>query len=247
MAVPAMLEHGRDPDESGQATHGTKSCHLKIEANLLAGSRYPTGALRTDNHWIRRARDVRYRGRGKPRGGKPPPRRVAAIKVGILDVQARPEDVGLDLAANVIKDINATALIIPAGGPRCTIPSRAGISDIKPARRGGRRCGSAIRIRADNRLRPIHLKITVRVRRAHVDASIGGKDPQILIMIAAGDQRVHRSAWNLVRSHGHRLGLINYISGEIDIAQGRDGHSRPILNCPTPWPGPLRLLIDPFT
>ena len=104
MAVPAMLEHGRDPDESGW--HEIVPPRNR-DANLLAGSRHPTGALGSDNGWICRARNVRYRGRGEPRRGKPRPRRVAAIKVGVFNVQARAEDVGLNLSAHVIKDINA--------------------------------------------------------------------------------------------------------------------------------------------
>src|SRR5271157_924801 len=78
------------------------------DVNLLTGARYPARALRSDNGWICRASDVRYCRRGKPRRGKARPRRVAAIKVGVLNVQAGAENVGLDLPAHVIKDINAS-------------------------------------------------------------------------------------------------------------------------------------------
>jgi len=42
MAVPAMLEHGRDPDESGQAARGTKSLHVTKNLGISStGRKFP--------------------------------------------------------------------------------------------------------------------------------------------------------------------------------------------------------------
>ena len=74
---------------------------------LLAGARYPRRALHGEGGCLGKGGSgVGYRRRGKPRRREPGARRVAPIVIGVLSIQAGAEDVGLDLAAHIVKRID---------------------------------------------------------------------------------------------------------------------------------------------
>src|SRR5208282_816051 len=97
--------------------HVPPACDLPSNADLLAGACYPCSALQRESGWRRDGGSgVGYSRRRKPRWLEPGPRRVAAIEIGVLNIQAGAKDVRLHLTTHVIESINATTLIIPAGG-----------------------------------------------------------------------------------------------------------------------------------